>query len=98
MAIEQQQIAADIRELLVWTKAANFIAVRSLLREVLSDEKSKMIYQLSDGTRSVDEIRKACKASPNSVSELQQKCLLMGLMSTTESGKRVRLFDLSMFT
>jgi hypothetical protein len=50
-----------------------------------------------DGTKAVEEIRVACKMSPNSLVALGQKCVSMGLMEVRDNKRRVRLFDLSDF-
>lgn len=86
-----------LREILNWTRAASFHSVKSLLEEALPDDKSKMVYQMSDGTKSMEQIRIACKVSPNAVVALTQKCVSMGIMEQRDGKKRVRLFDLSDF-
>ena len=55
-------------------------------------------YQMFDGTVSVDQVRAACKMSPNAVVALTPtRCVAMGLMEANEQKKRVRLFDLNDF-
>jgi hypothetical protein len=51
---------------------------------------------MMDGNKSREQIRTACKTSPNAVLALAQRCTSMGLMEIRE-GKRVRLFDLADF-
>jgi hypothetical protein len=86
-----------LKEILNWTRAASFPAVKALLEEALPDAKSRSIYQMSDGTKSRDQIRVACKVSPNAVLALTQKCVSMGIMEERADKKRVRLFDLNDF-
>jgi len=71
--------------------------VKALLEDALPDEKSKLVYQMSDGAKSVGQIRATCKVSPNFVVALTQKCVSMGIMEQRSDKKRARLFDLSDF-
>lgn len=50
-----------------------------------------------DGTVSVDQIRTACKMSPNAVVALAARCVAMGLMEANTDKRRVRIFDLNDF-
>jgi hypothetical protein len=50
-----------------------------------------------DGTKSLDQVRVACKMSPNALGALAQKCVAMGLMEVSADKKRARLFDLDDF-
>lgn len=50
-----------------------------------------------DGTVSVEQVRTACKMSPNAVVALTARCLAMGLMEASADKRRVRLFDLNDF-
>lgn len=87
-------VLTDIRN---WTRAASYRAVKTLLEEALPDAKSRAAYQKLDGTATMDQVRVACKMSPNGLVALAQKCEAMGLMEVKEDKKRVRLFDLSDF-
>ena len=86
-----------LREILNWTRASSFHSVKALLQDALPDTKTKLVYQMSDGTKSVEQIRIACKVSPNAVVTLTQKCVSMGIMEQREDKKRIRLFDLNDF-
>ena len=86
-----------LNQILVHVKAATHPLIHSQLKSVLVDQKSREIYQLSDGSRSQKEIRKLCKTSPNSVSDLCKSCVSAGLMQKTEDGKSIRLFNLEDF-
>ena len=88
---------AVLKEILNWTRAASFSAVKALLQEALPDLKSRTAFQMLDGTKSMDQVRIACKMSPNGIGALAQKCVAMGLMEVKEDKKRVRLFDLDDF-
>jgi len=86
-----------LREILNWTRAASFHSVKALLQEALPDLKSRTAFQMFDGTKSMDQVRIACKMSPNGLGALTQRCVAMGLMEVREDKKRVRLFDLDDF-
>lgn len=88
-------VLIDIRN---WTRAASFTPVKQLLIEALPDEKSRAAYQMLDGTASMDQVRIACKMSPNSLIALAQRCTAMGLMEMNGDKKRARLFDLHDFS
>lgn len=88
------ELLTDIRN---WTRAASFASVKALLEEALPDAKSRAAYQMMDGNSSRDQIRSACKVSPNALLALGQRCIAMGLMELREDKKRVRLFDLNDF-
>ena len=45
----------------------------------------------------IEQVRVACKMSPNALVALAQRCTSMGLMEAKEDKKRVRLFDLNDF-
>ena len=87
-------VLTDIRN---WTRAASYGAVKGLLQEALEDAKARAAYQMLDGSKSMDQVRIACKMSPNSLLALVQRCVSMGLMETNADKKRIRLFDLDDF-
>jgi hypothetical protein len=85
---------AVLKEILIWTRAASFVSVRRLLEEALPDEKSRKAFQMLDGTTSTEQVRVACKMSPNALVAMTQRCIAMGLMEVREDKRRSRLFDL----
>jgi hypothetical protein len=87
-------VLTDIRN---WTRASSYASVKTLLHEALPDAKSRNAYQMLDGTASIEQVRIACKMSPNGLVALAQKCTAMGLMEMNEDKKRIRLFDLMDF-
>jgi hypothetical protein len=87
-------VLTDIRN---WTRAASYGSVKALLEDALPDSKSRLVYQMSDGAKTSEQIRVTCKVSPNYVVSLTQKCVSMGIMEQKPDKKRVRLFDLSDF-
>jgi hypothetical protein len=87
-------VLTDIRN---WTRAASYGSVKELLEEALPDAKSRAAYQMLDGAATTEQVRIACKMSPNSLVALSQRCTAMGLMEVRDDKKRVRLFDLTDF-
>jgi hypothetical protein len=88
------EILADIRK---WVRAASYASVKELLESTLPDSKSRAAYQMLDGSATIEQVRVACKMSPNALVALAQKCISSGLMEAREDKKRVRLFDLTDF-
>jgi hypothetical protein len=80
-----------------WIRAAAHRPVQALLEEALPDARSRTAYQMFDGTMSIDQVRTACKMSPNAVVALTARCVALGLMEANAEKKRVRLFDLKDF-
>lgn len=87
-------VLLDIRN---WIRAAAHRPVQVTLEEALPDAKLRAAYQMFDGTMSVEQVRIACKMSPNAVVALTARCIAMGLMEANADKKRVRLFDLRDF-
>jgi len=87
-------VLTDIRN---WIKAGTYSAVRKTLEAALPDKKTRAAYQMFDGTATIEQVRAACKMSPNSLVALTQRCTSVGLMGVTGDKKRARLFDLNDF-
>jgi hypothetical protein len=88
------EILADIRN---WMRVAVREPVKAALEKALPDAKSRLAYQMFDGSSSVEQIRVACKMSPNAVVALSSRCISLGLMELNREKKRVKLFDLNDF-
>lgn len=86
-----------LTEIRNWTRAASYKAVKALLEDTLKDTKSRTAYQMFDGKVSQEQVRLACKMSPNVVSALVQRCTALGLMEVRDDKRRMKLFDLSDF-
>src|SRR5437868_5479106 len=95
MAEHDKNARAELRRI-VGTSPKKAKAVY-LMEEALPDSKSRSVYQMSDGAKTTEQIRVACKVSPNYVVSLTQKCVSMGIMEQKPDKKRVRLFDLRDF-
>lgn len=88
------EVLVDIRN---WIRAAARGPVKTSLEAALPDLKLRMAYQMLDGSRSMEQVRIACKMSPNALVVLANRCAAMGLMEINQDKKRVRLFDLTDF-
>jgi hypothetical protein len=95
--MRDDKILAVLTDIRNWTRAASFGSVKALLEKALPDEKSRSAYQMLDGTASMEQVRIACKMSPNGLLALAQRCGAMGLMEVKDDKKRLRLFDLTDF-
>ncbi|WP_193177853.1 hypothetical protein [Oricola nitratireducens] len=97
----QTQTEEKLLEVLVemrnWLRIAVREPVRAALEAALPDAKSRAAYQMFDGSSSVEQVRVACKMSPNAVVALAARCTSIGLMEATPEKKRIRLFDLRDF-
>jgi hypothetical protein len=91
--MSDQQILAVLTDIRNWIRAASHASIKALLEEALPDAKSRAAYQMMDGTTTVEQIRVACKMSPNAIVALAQRWTAMGLMEVSEDKRRVRLFD-----
>jgi hypothetical protein len=97
----QKQTDDKLLEVLVeirnWIRAAAHGPVKNLLEAALPDAKSRAAYQMFDGMVSIEQVRIACKMSPNAVVAIANRCAAMGLMGLTADKRRIRLFDLADF-
>lgn len=92
-----EKLLEAILEIRNWIRAAAHSPVKASLEAALPDDKSRKAYQMHDGSMSIEQIRIACKMSPNAVVALTNRCTSMGLMEIRQDKKRIRLFDLSDF-
>ena len=97
MPKSEDELLNAILEIRNWIRAAAHEPVKASLEKALPDEKSRVAYQMHDGSMSMEQIRIACKMSPNAVVALTNRCTSMGLMKARPDKKRIRLFDLSDF-
>jgi hypothetical protein len=93
----EQQLLEVLTEMRNWMRIAVRGPVKGALEVALPDIKSRTAYQMFDGSASVEQVRVACKMSPNAVVALTARCTSMGLMEATQEKKRIRLFDLRDF-
>jgi hypothetical protein len=95
--VNDDKILAILTDIRNWVRAASYASVKGVLESVLPDPKSRAAYQMFDGSVTMDQVRAACKMSPNVVVALAQRCTSSGLMEVREDKKRARLFDLADF-
>lgn len=91
------KLLAVVTEIRNWIRAAAHGSVKTLLEAALPDAKSRAAYQMLDGAAAMDQVRIACKMSPNALVALANRCVAMGLMEVNAEKKRLRLFDLADF-
>jgi len=95
--MSDEQLLEAVLEIRNWIRVAAHSPVSTLLEAALPDAKSRAAYQMLDGTASIDQVRIACKMSPNGLVALAQRCTAMGLMEMNQDKKRRRLFNLTDF-
>jgi hypothetical protein len=95
--MSDEKVLAVLTDIRNWTRAASYNSVKKLLEEALPDAKSRSAYQMLDGSSTAEQVRIACRMSPNALVALAQGCTAMGLMELRDDKKRVRLFDLTDF-
>lgn len=88
------EVMSEIRN---WIRLASHEPVKRLLEAALPDAKSRAAYQMLDGSVTVEQVRVACKMSPNAVVAATNRWTALGLMSVNSERKKVRLFDLNVF-
>jgi hypothetical protein len=93
---DQEEIAVNTRELLKWTIVTSYGAVRETLGKVLAKPGERLVYHLSDGTRSGLNIAQQSGVNNASISTLQSKWTKMGLMRKGTAGYQ-KQFDLEDF-
>jgi hypothetical protein len=97
MQKQDDELLVVLKDIRNWIRAAAHRPVKAILEEALPDAKSRAAYQMFDGSGSIEQIRAACKMSPNAVVALTARCIAMGLMEAKADKKRIRLFDLNDF-
>lgn len=92
-----EKLLEVLLEIRTWLRAIGHSPVKNLLEAALPDQKSRAAYQMFDGNTSVEQVRSACKMSPNAVVALANRCSAMGLLAINADKRRIRLFDLEDF-
>jgi hypothetical protein len=95
--MSDEKILAVLTDIRNWIRAASHASVKTLLETALPDQKSRAAYQMLNGASTMEQVRVACKMSPNALLALTQRWAAMGLMEVKDDKKRVRLFDLADF-
>jgi hypothetical protein len=96
-SMSDERMLEVLTEIRNWSRAGSYGSVKKMLEEALPDQKSRAAFQMFDGTVTTDQVRIACKISPNALLALAHRWTAMGLMEMKTDKKRVRLFDLTDF-
>ena len=83
-----------LHEMVLWLRFQNRSALQSRLRDVLSSDSDKIIYDQSDGTASQPEIAKAAGVSQPTVSTKWKAWRQLGIVYEIEGGRCRHLADL----
>ena len=89
-----------LSEILKWIRFAGMKGVKDVLLPELDTDEKRWVYQLSDGTKAIAEIKKITGVSSGTISKYWKKWLKLGLGETkaVRRGDRfVRSFDLEDF-
>lgn len=82
----EEAIFLQLREQTKWLRLLGLQALRALLAEILLTDKQKLVYELSDGSRTVREIGKLAGVGAGTVSVLWREWMAVGIC--TESSQR----------
>lgn len=86
-----------LRDIRCWLRIGFYAEAKQMLADILPDEKVRRAYQMADGTRTQDAIRKTVGISPNRLGAVFTQCTQQGLMEELPDRKRLRRFDLTDF-
>src|SRR5260370_14188053 len=95
--VSDERILAVLTDIRNWIRVGSYASVKTLLETALPDQKSRAAYQMLDGATTMEQVRVACKMSPNGLLALTQRWSVIGLMEVKDDKKRVRLCDLADF-
>lgn len=92
---DENEVAAILRELLKWNIVTSYGHVQETLGKVLAKPGDRLVYHLSDGTRSGLIISQESGVNNGIISNLQSKWTKMGLMKKGAKGyeKQFELTD-----
>jgi hypothetical protein len=93
---DQNEVVAILRELLKWNVVTSYGHVKETLTNVLAKPAERLVYHLSDGTRSGLNISEQSGVNNGIISVLQSKWTKMGLMRKGAKAYE-RQFDLADF-
>jgi len=89
-----------LREILKWTRFAGIKGVKEQLEMTLDTDPKRIVYQLSDGSKTIADVKKITGVSAGAISGYWKKWVMQGLGEKTsvKGGERfIRAFDLEDF-
>ena len=75
----EDKILQTLQELLKWTKVSSYNDIKKMLESVLDAENKKVIYHLSNGENSTDQIVEKGKVAAGSVSKYWREWEKIGI-------------------
>jgi hypothetical protein len=96
------EITGIMREQLRWARLSGLSHLKTIFETELKTDEEKVVYEMSDGERSIRDLEKLTSVSRSRVALLWRKWYNMGIMERSEKyeGKRMRksfsLFDVGM--
>ena len=84
------EIAATLRELLKWTRFAGMLRLKDILNQTLLTPVEKVVYELSDGNRSMREIARHIGKSHVTILRYWEKWKKIGIIEPAEREGRYR--------
>lgn len=93
---EMNEVKDILQEILKWNIVTSYGQVKETLTAALAKPGDRLIYHLSNGTRSGVNISEECGASVALISTLQSKWAKTGLMKKDQKGYK-KQFDLEDF-
>lgn len=87
-----ERIAKIAEEQLKWTKISGMTQLKSIFEQNLRTDDDKLVYELSDGERSIRDIEKITSVGRTKIAALWKKWYKMGIMERSEKyeGKRMK--------
>jgi len=86
------QIALTLKEHLRWARLSGLSHLKTIFEKELKTPEEKMVYELSDGEKSIRDLEKLTGVSRSRVAVLWRKWYNMGIMERSEKyeGKRMK--------
>jgi predicted mannosyl-3-phosphoglycerate phosphatase (HAD superfamily) len=87
-----KQIAVTVKEHLRWARLSGLVHLRTIFEKEFKGNEEKVVYELSDGEKSIRDLEKLTGISRSKVSLLWRRWYNMGIMERSEKyeGKRMR--------
>ena len=81
-----------LEEQLRWSKLAGLSQLKTILEQNVKDEKERLVYELSDGEKSIRDLEEITGVSRSKIAILWKKWHRMGIMERSQKyeGKRMK--------